>query len=74
MKGTGMMTIQEAFTLGHRRLTRAAWIHGDYLELACTPDGARYGPIATLHTPHLDHVNDVPLWQVEQDGWEPFHD
>jgi hypothetical protein len=71
------MTIEEAFKQGMYRLRRDPWAQGEWLELI--PVGGFLSPLGKLHSIlNRDDVpeniriapQDVPLWQIPDDGWE----
>jgi hypothetical protein len=75
------MTIDEAFKQGIYRLRRDPWAQGEWLELIQFQNG--YAPIGKIHSilnredvPAEIRIppQDVPLWQVPQDGWEEHRD
>jgi hypothetical protein len=75
------MTIEEAWTSGITRLRRDPWASTEWLELL--PSGDGYAPFGKLHSILNDpdvpddirmEPQDIPLWMIEDDGWDEYTD
>jgi hypothetical protein len=71
------MKINEAFKAGHLKLRLPEWARGEYLELqplqgGCAPIGKLHSILGGPDIPADIRIapQDVPLWQVPEDGWE----
>ena len=63
------MKVAELFKQGHTKMRLSHWEPSSYIELFPVKDG--YGPWATIYGIG-SQGEQVPVWELKEDNWEPF--